>query len=150
MSEVWYPKKQKQWSALDPQTAHPSFREPEVAQSSRQKAETNQTSNERIYVIDSADVEVTTTDTKAAISIQAALQAAIGVVLSIAIADSAKTDQITQELFQKASIKQKNNQLTVVKNSRNVRVTTTDTDLAVNVQLLLQLLLALLVKLEIL
>ncbi|MEC2788754.1 spore coat protein, partial [Bacillus thuringiensis] len=91
-----------------------------------------------------------TTDTKAALSIQAALQAAIVVVVSISIADSEKADKITQELFQKSSIKQINRQKTFIKNSRNVTVTTTDTDIAVNIQILLQILLALLVKLNIL
>ncbi len=61
-----------------------------------------------------------------------------------------KADRVAQELFQKSSIKQINKQETVIRNSRNVTVTTTDTDIAVNVQILLQILLALLVKLNIL
>ncbi|MEB8932050.1 spore coat protein [Bacillus cereus] len=115
-----------------------------------QTDEIDQVSEEYIEIVDSADVQVTTTDTKAALSIQAALQAAIVVVVSISIADSEKADKITQELFQKSSIKQINRQKTVIRNSRNVTVTTTDTDIAVNVQILLQILLALLVKLNIL
>ncbi|ONG92914.1 spore coat protein [Bacillus cereus] len=110
----------------------------------------DQISEESITIVDSADVEVTTTDTKAALSIQAALQAAIVVIISISIADSEKADRVAQELFQKSSIKQINKQETVIRNSRNVTVTTTDTDIAVNVQILLQILLALLVKLNIL
>ncbi|MED2873734.1 spore coat protein [Bacillus thuringiensis] len=115
-----------------------------------QTDEIDQISEEYIEIVDSADVQVTTTDTKAALSIQAALQAAIVVVVSISIADSEKADKITQELFQKSSIKQINRQKTFIKNSRNVTVTTTDTDIAVNIQILLQILLALLVKLNIL
>ncbi|PFV54230.1 spore coat protein [Bacillus cereus] len=115
-----------------------------------QTDEIDQVSEEYIEIVDSADVQVTTTDTKAALSIQAALQAAIVVVVSISIADSEKADKITQELFQKSSIKQINRQKTFIKNSRNVAVTTTDTDIAVNIQILLQILLALLVKLNIL
>ncbi|PEP74719.1 spore coat protein [Bacillus wiedmannii] len=115
-----------------------------------QTDEIDQVSEEYIEIVDSADVQVTTTDTKAALSIQAALQAAIVVVVSISIADSEKADKITQELFQKSSIKQINRQKTFIKNSRNVTVTTTDTDIAVNVKILLQILLALLVKLNIL
>ncbi|HDT6622328.1 TPA: spore coat protein, partial [Bacillus paranthracis] len=102
----------------------------------------DQISEEYIEIVDSADVQVTTTDTKAALSIQAALQAAIVVVVSISIADSEKADKITQELFQKSAIKQINRQKTFIKNSRNVTVTTTDTDIAVNIQILLQILLA--------
>ncbi|MHA4194302.1 spore coat protein [Bacillus cereus] len=115
-----------------------------------QTDEIDQVSEEYIEIVDSADVQVTTTDTKAALSIQAALQAAIVVVVSISIADSEKADKITQELFQKSSIKQINRQKTFIKNSRNITVTTTDTDIAVNIQILLQILLALLVKLNIL
>ncbi|MES1050297.1 spore coat protein [Bacillus thuringiensis] len=115
-----------------------------------QTDEIDQVSEEYIEIVDSADVQVTTTDTKAALSIQAALQAAIVVVVSISIADSEKADKITKELFQKSSIKQINRQKTFIKNSRNVTVTTTDTDIAVNIQILLQILLALLVKLNIL
>ncbi|MCU5531430.1 spore coat protein [Bacillus cereus] len=115
-----------------------------------QTDEIDQISEEYIEIVDSADVQVTTTDTKAALSIQAELQAAIVVVVSISIADSEKADKITQELFQKSSIKQINRQKTFIKNSRNVTVTTTDTDIAVNIQILLQILLALLVKLNIL
>ncbi|WP_342719336.1 spore coat protein [Bacillus paramycoides] len=115
-----------------------------------QTDEIDQVSEEYIEIVDSADVQVTTTDTKAALSIQAALQAAIVVVVSISIADSEKADKITQELFQKSSIKQINRQKTFIKNSKNVIVTTTDTDIAVNIQILLQILLALLVKLNIL
>ncbi|MEB8697023.1 spore coat protein [Bacillus cereus] len=115
-----------------------------------QTDEIDQVSEEYIEIVDSADVQVTTTDTKAALSIQAALQAAIVVVVSISIADSEKADRVAQELFQKSSIKQINRQKTFIKNSRNVTVTTTDTDIAVNIQILLQILLALLVKLNIL
>ncbi|MEW4235864.1 spore coat protein [Bacillus thuringiensis] len=115
-----------------------------------QTDEIDQVSEEYIEIVDSADVQVTTTNTKAALSIQAALQAAIVVVVSISIADSEKADKITQELFQKSFIKQINRQKTFIKNSRNVTVTTTDTDIAVNIQILLQILLALLVKLNIL
>ena len=64
-----------------------------------QTDEIDQISEEYIEIVDSADVQVTTTDTKAALSIQAALQAAIVVVVSISIADSEKADKITQNYF---------------------------------------------------
>ena len=114
-----------------------------------QESKTYQISEESITIVDSADVEVTTTDTKGVIY-SSALQATIVVIISISIADSEKADRVAQELFQKSSIKQINKQETVIRNSRNVTVTTTDTDIAVNVQILLQILLALLVKLNIL
>ncbi|KAA0794683.1 spore coat protein [Bacillus sp. BB56-3] len=136
----------KKWSALDSSNPHPSFKNASVSEAAAQESKTYQISEESITIVDSADVEVTTTDTKAALSIQAA----IVVIISISIADSEKADRVAQELFQKSSIKQINKQETVIRNSRNVTVTTTDTDIAVNVQILLQILLALLVKLNIL
>jgi len=150
MGKAWSAKGNKQWSALDSSNCHPSFNDANVSEVAAQESKTYQISEESITIVDSADVEVTTTDTKAALSIQAALQAAIVVIISISIADSEKADRVAQELFQKSSIKQINKQETVIRNSRNVTVTTTDTDIAVNVQILLQILLALLVKLNIL
>jgi spore coat protein X len=140
----------RNWNALDPSCTHPSFRDPEVGQVAKQKSRTKQYSEESIYIIDSADVEVTTTETQVALSIQAAIQAAIAIIISVSIADSSKADQIAQELFQSASVQQYNRQKTYIKNSRGVRVTTTDTDIAVNIQVLLQILLALLVKVDLL
>ncbi|EOP77987.1 spore coat protein X [Bacillus cereus HuB4-4] len=143
-------RRNKNWSALDLYHSHPSFKEADVLQESKKSNQIDQISEEYITIVDSADIQVTTTDTKVALSIQATLQAAIVVVISISIADSEKTDKITQELFQKSAIKQINRQRTLIKNSRNVTVTTTDTDIAVNIQILLQLLLAILLKLDIL
>ncbi|KKZ93285.1 MULTISPECIES: spore coat protein [Bacillus cereus group] len=150
MDKACHTDENKKWSALDYSNPHPSFKNASVSEAAAQESKTYQISEESIIIVDSADVEVTTTDTKAALSIQAALQAAIVVIISISIADSEKADRVAQELFQKSSIKQINKQETVIRNSRNVTVTTTDTDIAVNVQILLQILLALLVKLNIL
>ncbi|UOE93013.1 MULTISPECIES: spore coat protein [Bacillaceae] len=146
-------RKEKKWSALDPKTSHPlcpSPKEEDVAQEATQANKTLQLSEEYILIKDSCDVTVTTTDTKAAVSLQASLQAAIAIVISISIADSATAERITQELLQTAKVKQMTYQKTIIENSRNVDVTTTDTQAAINIQLLLQLLLALLVKLDIL
>jgi len=71
------------------------------------------------------------------------------VILTISLGSSTEADKVAQELFQKSSIKQINKQRTIVKNSRNVKVTTTDTDIAANIQILIQLLVALLIKLDI-
>ncbi|WP_020060372.1 spore coat protein [Bacillus sp. 123MFChir2] len=150
MSGVWYPNQDKKWNALDSSKSHPSFYDPTISEEAKQKNKIYQLSEEYISIVDSADVQVTTTDTKVALSIQASLQAAIVAILSISIADSEKADKIAQELFQKSAISQVNKQRTIIRNSRNVSVTTTDTDIAVNIQILLQILLALLVKLNIL
>lgn len=139
----------RSWSALDPDSKHPVFN-PTLDNSADQGNNTLQFSEELISVNDSADVEINTTNTQAAVSLQAALQLAITAIISIAIADSEKADKVKNELLQKASTKQINRQHTYVHNSRNVTITTTDTEIAVNIQILLQILIALLVKLDIL
>ncbi|GAF23507.1 MULTISPECIES: spore coat protein [Shouchella] len=141
----------KRWSALDPEACHPMDNNGgSPTQGASQVNKTLQLSEEFILIKDSCDVTVNSTDTKAALSLQASLQTAIALVISISIADSEKADKITQELLQSSKIKQLNYQKTVVENSKNVDVTTTDTQIAVNIQLLLQILLALLVRLDIL
>ncbi|MCT8137236.1 spore coat protein [Anaerobacillus sp. CMMVII] len=109
-----------------------------------------QLSEELIHIMNSCDVRVSTTDTKAAISLQASLQAAIALIISISIADSSQAERITQDLLQTTKTKQQTLQKIVIDNSQGVNVTTTDTQVALNIQLLLQILLALIVKLDIL
>ncbi|WP_062046415.1 spore coat protein [Bacillus sp. JCM 19034] len=140
------------WSALDPHAKHPCSptNEGDVVQDGQQINKTLQHSEEYIFIKDSCDITVTTTDTKAAVQLQATLQAAIALVISISIADSDEAEQVTQELMQSAKIKQTSLQKTVIENSRNVDVTTTDTQIGINIQLLLQILIALLVNLDIL
>ncbi|WP_100406837.1 spore coat protein [Bacillus solitudinis] len=141
----------KKWSALDSER-HPLCKngDGDVKQNADQVSKTLQLSEEYIIVKDSCDVTVTTTDTKAAINLQASLQAAIALVISISIASSDQAEQITQELLQSSKVKQVSYQKTFIENSRNVDVVTTDTQIGVNIQILLQILLALLVELDIL
>jgi len=140
-------KSPKKWSALDKHWKHPLS---DDTQDATQFADTIQKSIEEIIIVDSADVEVVTTDTKIAVHLQAAIQAAIALIIKVSIADSSTADKLTQELLQASHIKQVNLQHTRIENSRGVRVTTTDTDIAANIQLLLQVLLALVVSLDIL
>lgn len=139
------------WSALgsDPHPLCPPKEENDT-QGAEQVNKTLQLSEEYILIKDSCDVTVNTTDTKAAVSLQASLQAIIAIIISISIADSQKAEKVTQDLLQTAKIKQVTYQKTIIENSKNVDVTTTDTQVAVNIQLLLQLLLALIVRLDIL
>ncbi|WP_280771430.1 spore coat protein [Salipaludibacillus daqingensis] len=141
--------KRSEWSALDPDQCHPTMQTDDT-QAADQVNKTVQTSEEYIFIKDSCDITVSTTDTKAAVSLQAALQAAIALVINISIADSSKAEKVTQDLLQTAKTKQMTFQKTVVENSRNVDVKTTDTQVSVNIQILLQLLLALIVRLDIL
>jgi|UPI00041E7E4E spore coat protein X len=139
----------KKWTALDPQSAHPMDMG-DVNQELQGKIETIQQSFEQIVVKDSADVEISTTDNKAAVNVQVAIQAAIALVISISIADGDRAQRITQELLGNIKNAQVNRQQTIVENSRGVRITTTDNDLVVNVQVLLQVLVALLVRISVL
>ncbi|MCM3308589.1 spore coat protein [Priestia megaterium] len=115
-----------------------------------QFALTEQQSFEKIIVKDSEGVTVKTTDTQVAVTIQAALQVAIAVVVRIKIGDNNTANSVIQDLKQFASIKQTNKQKTIIENSTNIEVKTTGTDIAVNLQVLLQILVAILVSLDIL
>src|SRR5699024_11201738 len=115
-----------------------------------QISEIEQASNEVIIIRDSLDINVDTTDTKVAVSLQAALQVAISVVINITIADSARAEKVTQELLEMSQIRQTNRQRLVIVNSREVDVTTTDTDIAISLQVMLQILVALFAQLGIL
>lgn len=149
MNKVKHSCNTKRWSALDPEACHPMQFGGDT-QFAGQFNKTVQTSEEYILISNSCDINVSTTDTKAAVSLQAALQAAIVLVISISLAGSTEVEELTQDLLQTAKIRQQTFQKTVIENSRGVDVTTTDTQAAVNLQVLLQILLALIVRLDIL
>ncbi|MCD8509320.1 MAG: spore coat protein [Bacillus sp. (in: Bacteria)] len=143
----------KKWSALDPKDAHPLCDKKDVqdeTQNAANKNKTKQLNEEYIFIKDSCDVTINSTDTKAAVNLQAGLQAALAVLISISIADSQTAEDLTQELMQTSKTEQVSVQKTVVENSKNVEISTTDTQVAANIQILLQLLVALAVKLDIL
>ncbi|WNS79087.1 spore coat protein [Domibacillus sp. DTU_2020_1001157_1_SI_ALB_TIR_016] len=122
----------------------------EVVQDGVQKSFVDQESDELIWIKDSCNVEVHSTDTQAAVSLQVGLQLAIALVVSITIGDSDEGESVAQELFQQFDAEQTNKQKVLIDNSKDVKITTTDTDLAVNIQALLQVLVALVVKLDVL
>ena len=109
-----------------------------------------QKSRELIVVKDSEDITVQTTDTQAAVNLQVGLQAAIVAVLSITIGDTDRANHVAQDIFQFISTKQTNTQKTIILNSKHVNVTTTDTDISINIQALLQVLIAIIVRLDVL
>lgn len=147
--------KQKRWSALDSDDRHPlsAFcrnEENNIDQRATQGNSEFQLSEELIFIKDSCDVTVTSVDLKAALSLQAAIQAAIAVIISISIADGQDSASITQELLQTSKISQITRQKTIVENSRDIEIRTTDAQIAINIQLLLQLLLAIIVEVDVL
>lgn len=139
----------RKWRALD-HCDDPIGNDSDVLQDGKQSVSTKQQSFERIIVKDSEGVEIRSTDTQAAISLQLGIQAAIAAVISVTIGDSEQGRAVTQDLNQFIKTKQRNVQTTIVENSKNISVTTTDTDLAVNIQALLQILVAIVAKLDIL
>lgn len=122
----------------------------EVVQEGVQKSVIDQESDELIWIKDSCNVEVQSTDTQAAVSLQVGLQLAIALVISITIGDSDEAQAVSQELFQHLDSEQLNKQKIFIENSKDVTVTTTDTDLSVNIQALLEVLVALVAKLDVL
>ncbi|UJL46876.1 spore coat protein [Virgibacillus sp. NKC19-16] len=141
--------KLKEWRALD-HCDDDNDDNATVNQEAQQSVSSQQVSDEWIIIKDSEDVDVVTTDTQAAVSLQLGIQAAIAAVISITIADTDQANKVTQDFNQIAKTRQSNRQKTIVEKSKNVEITTTDTDIAVNIQLLIQVLLAIVVSLDIL
>jgi spore coat protein X len=141
---------EKKWRALDHcDTGKGKGNDAEVNQEADQKIVTKQQSFEWIIIKDSECVDVHTTDTQAAISLQVGLQAAIAAVISISIGDSERGNAVVNDIKQVIKTKQKNTQKTIIEGSKHVEVRTTDTDIAVNIQALLQILVTLVAKLDI-
>lgn len=139
----------KKWRALDHCDDSSSI-DADTAQNADQVMSTTQQSFEWIIVKDSEGITVNTTDTQVAISLQLAIQAALAIVISITIGDDDQGNAVAQDLLQFMKTKQRNTQKTIIETSKKVTVNTTDTDVAVNIQAMLQILLALVAKLDIL
>ena len=140
----------EKWRALDNCNTNNKNDDADVAQVGEQDTRIEQKSFEVIIVRDSEGVDVNTTDTQVAVSLQLGTQAAIVAVLVATLGDSDQTRGVVQDLKQFTKTKQRNAQKTIIEGSRNVTVTTTDTDVAVNIQALFQILLAIIAKLDIL
>lgn len=136
----------REWRALDQCNLESSS----ATQDGDQVSVSVQQSFEIIIVKNSEGVDVHTTDTQAAVSLQLGIQAAIAAVIIATIGDTDQSRAVVQDIKQFSRIRQRNVQRTIIEGSRNVSVTTTDTDLAVNIQALLQILIAIIVKLDIL
>ncbi|MFD1415206.1 spore coat protein [Oceanobacillus jeddahense] len=128
----------------------PNFGEATVVQDGDEYSYMEQESAEVIWVKESCNINVNSTDTQIGASLQAALQLAISIVIRLSIADSADEEAVEQELLQTISSSQVNKQKIFIYNTKDATVTTTDTDLSVNIQLLLQLLVALVIMIDIL
>lgn len=109
-----------------------------------------QESAELIWIRESCNITVNSTDTQIGLSLQAALQLAIAIVVNITIADSNRSEAVSADLMQYFGTEQTNKQKIYIYNTKDANVTTTDTDLAVNLQVLLQVLIAILIMVDIL
>ncbi|MEH7072749.1 spore coat protein [Neobacillus drentensis] len=138
----------EKWKALE--NCDKKSNEADVMQDAKQVVESQQQSFEWIVIKDSECVDVHTTDTQVAVSLQAAIQVAIAIVITITIGDSEKGNAVVQDLKQIFKTRQRNSQKTIIHGSKDVKVTTTDTQVAVNIQALLQILVALVAKLDVL
>lgn len=134
------------WSALD----DCKCKHENTTQDAIQVSDTVQVSEEFIHIKDSCNIDIKSTDTQVAVSLQAAIQVAIALVINLTIADSSRAEQVTQDLLQNSVIRQANKQKVFIENSRDVKITTSDTDVAISLQVLIQILLALLVSIDIL
>ncbi|MBP2076587.1 spore coat protein [Oceanobacillus polygoni] len=139
----------KEWRALDHCDTN-NQNNADVDQEAVQHDSIKQVSDEWIIIKNSEDVHVTSTDTQAAVSLQLGIQAAIAVVLSITIADSDRAKDVLQDFRQVSKTRQSNRQKTIIDCSKNVNVTTTDTAIAINIQLLIQILVAIIASLDVL
>jgi spore coat protein X len=129
------------------------YREPnnnaDVMQDADQLTNIDQESTELIFIKDSCNITVHSTDTQAAVSLQVGLQLAIALVIKIILFDSDEGENVSQDLLQYFDTEQTNKQKIVIENSKDITVTTTDTDVSVNIQALLQVLITLIAKLDI-
>lgn len=139
-----------EWRALDHCDDNKKSNNAIADQEAVQANITKQRSEEWIIIKDSEDINVTTTDTQAAASLQIGIEAALALVLRISIADSNQVEDILQDFKQVTRTRQSNRQKTIVEKSKHVEIVTVDTDIAINLQLLVQLLLAVIATLDIL
>lgn len=124
--------------------------EEDVLQAADQFSQIDQESDELIFIKNSYNCCVESTDTQAAVSLQVGLQLAIALVLRITIFDSNKGAAVSEELLQAFTSQQSNTQKVIIENSKDVKVKTTDTDLSVNIQALFQVLVTLVATLDVL
>lgn len=140
----------RKWRALDHcDDFHCHNDDALVNQNADQVAKMKQESLEWIIIKDSEKVRVHTTDTQVALSLQLAIQAAIAVVISVSVGSDDRANAVVQDLKQFIRTKQRNTQKTIIESSKCVEVVTKDTDIAVNIQALLQILVAIVAKLDV-
>jgi len=103
-----------------------------------------------VTIRDSENVQIDVSELQAGIAFQATLQLAISLVLSIAVAGATEATSMETDLIQSVYTNQSHVMNIVVDESRDVRVTVASAQATASIQALLQVLLSLVEKLDIL
>jgi spore coat protein X len=101
------------------------------------------------WIKNSHNIKIQLSDNQSANSLQLSLHLAIALILNI-ISDTTNSDDLVIQKPIQQSIIKADKQSIVIENSRDITIITNDTDLTSNIQLLLQVLVALLVQIDIL
>lgn len=102
-----------------------------------------------IVVRDSCDVEIVNQDFMAALNLQVSLQLALATVLSVTVGSHETASSIVQDIVSQITAVQRLRRVIQVENSKSVKVHISSAEVAFNIQILLQLLLALINQVEV-
>ncbi len=113
-------------------------------------AELTSDAEETIYIVGSEVIKINSTNNKIALSLQAAVQAIIALVIQLTIADSDKADSVRNQISSNMKWLNRKMKIIYIENSSNVTVTVSSVDIAVTLQFMLQILLSILATVDIL
>ncbi|MEI2325688.1 carboxypeptidase regulatory-like domain-containing protein [Priestia megaterium] len=102
-----------------------------------------------IRIKNSHNIEVQLSDNQSATPLQLSLRLAIALILDMIIDNTNDDGSSIQEFIEQSSIKT-TEQIIIIDNSKDITIIVDDTDLTANLQILLQILLALLIQIDIL
>ncbi|WP_374187730.1 spore coat protein (plasmid) [Priestia aryabhattai] len=137
---------EQKWRALDHCTTK-THNGAVINQEADAVSSVEQESFEWIIVKDSEGVTVNTTDAQVAIQLQVAIQVAIAAVVAILTSNVNQGEIVAEEMTALLGTRQRNSQKTVIEGSINVTVNTTDVDVAANIQVAIQVLIAIFISL---
>ncbi|WP_067620030.1 spore coat protein [Alicyclobacillus acidiphilus] len=121
----------------------------QIVELAEQSVYDDQASYVTVIVKDSAEVQVETADFQAALALQLTLQLALALILSVAIADDATYTRVVNDIVSRIQEVQLLRRVIRIEGSYNVRVRVLATELAFNLQLLLQLMATIVAQLEV-
>lgn len=113
-------------------------------------AELTSDAEETIYIVGSEAITINSTNNKIALSLQAAVQAIIALVIQLTIADSDKADSVRNQISSNMKWLNRKMKVIYIENSSHVTVTVSSVDIAVTLQFMLQILLSILATVDIL